>query len=81
MGGVGEGGGGGVYCRAKKQLPSITSAPTGVISKQTDWNQPTEVSPRGSEGWTQEVCGGREGKEGREGVHMVKQQEDEMRGK
>lgn len=45
-------GGGG--CRAEQQLLSITSAPSGVISKQTDWNQPTEASPRESEGWTEE---------------------------
>lgn len=30
---------------AEQQLLSITSAPSGVISKQTDWNQPTEASP------------------------------------
>lgn len=38
----------------EQQLLSITSAPSGVISKQTDWNQPTEASPRESEGWTEE---------------------------
>lgn len=36
-----------------QQLLSITSAPSGVISKQTDWNRPTEASPRESEGWTE----------------------------
>lgn len=37
---------GGVDDAAEQQLLSITSAPSGVISKQTDWNRPTEASPR-----------------------------------
>lgn len=45
---------GGECCKANQQLLSITSAPSGVISKQTDWNRPTEASPRESEGWTEE---------------------------
>lgn len=60
------------YCRAKKQLLSITSAPSGVISKQTDWNQPTEVSPRGERGMDTGRLRGE-----RVGVDMAKQQEDE----
>lgn len=51
MRGSGVGGGG---CRAEQQLLSITSAPSEVISKQTDWNRPTEAGPRESEGWTEE---------------------------
>lgn len=43
---------------AEQQLLSITSAPSGVISKQTDWNRPTEASPRESEGWTEEEWNG-----------------------
>lgn len=39
---------------AEQQLLKITSAPSGVISEQTDWNRPTEASPRESEGWTEE---------------------------
>lgn len=45
----------GERCKANQQLLSITSAPSGVISKQTDWNRPTEASSRGTrEGWTEE---------------------------
>lgn len=49
-----EVGWGGGCCRAEQQLLSITSAPSGVISKQTDWNRPTEASPRESKGWTEQ---------------------------
>lgn len=45
---------GGECDAAEQQLLSITSAPSGVISKQTDWNRPTEASPGESEGWTEE---------------------------
>lgn len=32
---------------AEQRLLSITSASSRVISKQTDWNRPTEASPGG----------------------------------
>lgn len=72
----------GEHCKANQQLLSITSAPSGVISKQTDWNRPTEASSRGKSGMDRgERLGAKDRKAVRrrwEGVNTIREMEDEI---
>lgn len=58
---------------AEQQLLSITSAPSGVISEQTDWNQPTKASPGGSKGWTEEWEGEGEARKQEDAMDAIKE--------